>query len=1187
MYLRSIEMQGFKSFPDKTKLEFGKGISAVVGPNGSGKSNIGDAMRWVMGEKSSKSLRGKTMEDVIFSGTLHRPKSGFAQVTLTIDNTDRALKQDSDIVSVSRKLYRNGDSEYLINGEQVRLKDIDEMFMDTGLGRDGYSIIGQGKIGEIVSSKASDRRQIFEEAAGISKFRSKKEETERELLRAEDNISRLNDILGELEGRIGPLKHQCEKAKQFKILDEEKSRLEITLWVMRLSELMELQNEYKEKLELLKKQYDELSADIEKLDENIEKEFARAAEKNDESAALREKIHEIELADTKAAADSAVLKNDIEHLRERITETEQQIEAAHNSGYFLSAQLDDKNKELERIAEKAAALSEEIAAAEKDLSGADSELSEKEGELEKLGSRINELYLKRSNAAFRLETAKNNSSSAAENLEALTSDKKEQEQQRKLCEGELARIDKQTEKLLETKKEAENRIGGFTKLWEAKSSKLEQARKNYSDNDIELREINQRLGILRDLENAMEGFYNSVRFIIKAGKQGQVRGICGSVAQLISTAPEYSTAIETALGGAMQNIAVENEESAKRCIRLLKERKAGRATFLPLTSIKGKKLQDPPVDEDGYIAVASELVEHDERYKDLVSNLLGKVVIAEDIDCASYIAKKHGYRFKIVTLDGQVVNAGGSYTGGSTSKSTGILSRKNEISELEVKGGKLSENNAELKRSCEKLSQEVQKLAADLEGEREKLGNTDSELIRSEMEHKRVAELLAQLEDSDSKLQENTERFTRQIREAEEQADIAAAELAELDGEIERAEEERSKRRDENADAAEERVKLSEKLARLRIDRAELQKDEQICRTSIEQIEQNISEGEGGEEKLAADIDDYNAQIRQKELEIKEITERSAGSGDRIKSIGEQIEKAQREQAEININAEKLRTEQRNKINERETLAEEITRGSERGKSVENEFDDLAGKLWDEYGLTRSQAESSAEQPEDVKAAKSRLAELKGQIKKLGSVNLGAIEEYAEVSERYEFMNAQLEDVNKSKLELTELINSLTENMKSIFTENFEKIAVKFSSIFTELFGGGKASLSLTDPENVLECGIDINVAPPGKVVKNLLALSGGEIAFVAVCIYFAILTVRPSPFCLLDEIEAALDDVNVAKYAGYLHKFTDRTQFITITHRRGTMEEADVLYGVTMQEDGISKLLKMNMGDAKQISLG
>lgn len=1187
MYLRSIEMQGFKSFPDKTRLEFGKGISAVVGPNGSGKSNIGDAMRWVMGEKSSKSLRGKTMEDVIFSGTLHRPKSGFAQVTLTIDNTDRALKQDSDIVSVSRKLYRNGDSEYMINGEQVRLKDIDEMFMDTGLGRDGYSIIGQGKIGEIVSSKASDRRQIFEEAAGISKFRSKKEETERELLRAEDNISRLNDILGELESRIGPLKTQCEKAKKFRVLDEEKSKLEISLWVMRLSELMELQKEYKEKLELLKKQYDELSEEVEQLDKKIEEEFMRAADKNEEAAALREKIHEIELADTKAAADSAVLNNDIEHLQQRITETEQQIEAAHNSGYFLTAQLKDKNIELDSIIDKAKKLADKIASAEKELSGADSALNEKESEIEKLGSRINELYLKRSNAAFRLETAKNNSSFAAESLEAIGSDEKEQEQQRKLCEGELSRIDKQTEKLKATKQEAENRIGGFTKLWESKSVKLEQARKNYSDNDISLREINQRLGILRDLENAMEGFYNSVRFIIKAGKQGQIRGICGSIAQLISTEPEYSTAIETALGGAMQNIAVENEETAKRCIRLLKERSAGRATFLPLTSIKGRTLENPPEDEEGYIALASELVDHDERYSELINNLLGRVVIAEDIDSASYIAKKRGYKFKIVTLDGQVVNAGGSYTGGSTSKSTGILSRKNEITELEAKGGKLSEKNTELKRSCEKLSQEVQKLSADLEGARETLSENENELIRAEMEHKRVSELLAQLNDNGSKLKENAEKFRQQIKEAEEQADTAAAELSALDNEIKEAEQERAQRRDENAGAAEERVKLSEALAQLRIDQAELQKDEQMCRSSIEQIQQNISEGAGGEEKLTADIEEFNAMILQKEQEIREIAERSAGSDEKIAAIEQQITEAQREQAEININAEKLRTEQKNKMNERETLAEEITRGSERGKAVENEFDDLAGKLWDEYGLTRSQAEESNEIPEDIKAAKARLAELKGQIKKLGSVNLGAIEEYAEVSERYEFMTGQLEDVNRSKLELTELIDSLTENMKSIFTENFEKIAVKFSAIFTELFGGGKASLSLTDPENVLECGIDINVAPPGKVVKNLLALSGGEIAFVAVCIYFAILTVRPSPFCLLDEIEAALDDVNVAKYAAYLHKFTDRTQFITITHRRGTMEEADVLYGVTMQEDGISKLLKMNMGDAKQISLG
>ncbi len=1185
MYLRSLELQGFKSFPEKTRLDFTKGISAVVGPNGSGKSNIGDAMRWVMGESSSKSLRGKTMEDVIFSGTAKRSKSGFAQVTITIDNTDRALAEDCDIVSVSRKLYRSGDSEYQINGRAVRRKDVDELFMDTGLGRDGYSIIGQGRIGEIVSSKASDRRQIFDEAAGISKFRSKKRETEDQLAKAEDNLSRLTDIMGELESRIGPLERQCEKAKKFRVLDEEKCRLEISLWVRRLNELTSQQKELDEKLRTLRAEYEEKSEYLDALDDKIEEGFSKSAECGDKANGFREEIRQIEQERSQSEQKTAVLGNDIGHLEQRISQINEQIDQARSSGYFLGNQLDDKQRELEKIIADGKAKQEAIDSAEAELSGAQTALDGVSDEIDRMGAHISELYLKKSNAAFRLETAKNSSDSAAETLEDLTSEQEERSERRKLYEGEMKKLTDKAAALGAQKSGISNKIAGFEKLYESKNKKLTAAQESFSANDSTLRGIDQRLGILRDLENAMEGFAGSVKFIMKAAQQGRIRGVFGSVAQLISTEPEYSTAIETALGGAMQNIAVEKEESAKRGIRLLKESRAGRATFLPLTSVKGRTLDQTPDGEDGYIALASELVDYDPKFSGLISNLLGRVAVAEDIDAASVIAKRHGYKFKIVTLDGQVVNAGGSYTGGTVNKSAGILTRKNEIAELEKQSAELAEQNKVLRSSCVKLSQEVQNLSAELEGQRSELSECESGLMENGLEQKRVGELMEQLDANGEKLEENIAKCMAQMEEAEKQADEAARELSSLGGEIKAAEEELADKKGESEEAVQKRKELADSLSELKIALAENAKDEQSCRDSIVRIRSDIESGQSSEERFNEDIEKCRQEISDKRAEIEQIGQTVSSSGERIEVLEKKIADAVAEQTRLSNEAEKLRSEQRIKQKESETLAAEVTRVSERGNSVRGEFDKLVGQLLDEHGLTRTEASAQYTEPEDIETAKRRLTELRGKIKALGNVNLGAIEEYAEVSERYGFYKEQIDDVNKSKAELEKLAESLTENMKSMFTENFERIAKRFSAIFTELFGGGKASLTLTDPDDVLECGIDINVQPPGKMVKNLMSMSGGETAFVAVCIYFAILTVRPSPFCLLDEIEAALDDVNVAKYAAYLHRFTDKTQFITITHRRGTMEEADVIYGVTMI-DGISRLLKMPSEEADKMEL-
>ena len=1184
MYLKSLELHGFKSFPDKIKLDFNKGISAVVGPNGSGKSNIGDAMRWVMGEQSSKTLRGGKMEDVIFLGTKTRPKAGFAQVTLTIDNEDRSLEVDSDLVSVSRKLYRNGDSEYMINGSNVRLKDIVELFMDTGLGRDGYSIIGQGRIADIVSSKSTERREIFEEAAGISKFRYKKAEAERKLSAAEDNISRLNDILGELENRIGPLKKQSEKAKLFKILDDEKSQLEISVWGYKLEKYMEELKGYEEKLNSLDIQYSTLSGELEKLENDIEDSFAKSAEESEKVDNLKEQIHEIELGKTQAGADIAVLENDIKHLEDGILQFKEQIEQARSSKYFLESELKKRRKEMEDVIEQSDNINDEIAEKEQEFSKILSISDECDKSLSDSNAEVNSFYLKKSEQSFVIESSKNTISELEQTIQQSTDDFSDLEKKEEFISCELKKLRTSKQQVEDKLEECQNRFAGFEKLLEGKNAKLKNVSDRFFQNDISLRETVQKLNLLNDLENNMEGFAYSVKHIVKASKQARISGVFGSVAQIISVEQKYSVAIETALGGALQNIVVANEDTAKRGIRLLKESKAGRATFLPLTSVKGYKLDKNLNGEEGFVALACDLVKADEKYNGVINSLLGRICVCEDIDLATVIAKKYGYKFRTVTLDGQIINAGGSFTGGSVSKTTGILTRKNQIGTLETQKQELDSEHKELAEKQEALKQETAKISADIEGLKEKINEHNNEILKLDMEIKRANEIRTQYESGLDDIEMRIENNKSKLFQAKTDLDNAVNSLAEIDKKIVECEADLALSQNKQNELKLQREDLMEDLSQMRFKSVELSKDKEACRISIEQLVATIESNSDDSGKLEKKILESENEISQKRINIDSINRKVENTGDEVEKITKEIEAAQQRHIECDKEANFLRSQQKIKMEEKETLSGEINRISERKISVTADFDKLTGQLWDEYELTRSDVEKLSASEENVAEANRRLIELRGKIKALGNVNLGAIEEYAEVSERYEFMSSQLNDVLKSKAELEDLIVDLTENMKAIFTDSFNKINENFKKIFVELFGGGHGELVLADPENVLECGIDIMVEPPGKVIKNLMSLSGGEQAFVAVAIYFSILKVRPSPFCLLDEIEAALDDVNVTKYAQYLHKFTDTTQFITITHRRGTMEEADVLYGVTMQENGISKLLKMDMADTKDL---
>ena len=1185
MYLRSLELQGFKSFPDKIKLEFNKGISAVVGPNGSGKSNIGDAMRWVMGEQSSKTLRGGKMEDVIFHGTKDRPAAGFAQVTLNIDNADRALDMDTDIVSVSRKLYRNGDSEYMINGKNVRLKDVLELFMDTGLGRDGYSIIGQGRIADIVSSKSTERREIFEEAAGISKFRYKKEEAERKLKAAEDNIARLGDILSELESRIGPLEKQCEKAKKFNELYSRKSKLEIDVWVTQMHQIERTLSENKEKARLLAEQYEQASAEAERLEDEVERSREQSSERSVLIDELKARIHQIELKNSQADAEVAVIENDIKHLNDQISTIEFQIDESEGAKYLLESELKEKQEELAELEDSQKKLEQRIEETERSFTEIKDKSEDFDRSISESNSALSTLYIKKSELAYKLETAKNSFSDVQESLASAVEDGKDIESRCSLAEKELKSLAAQREKAAESEQELKNRLAGLNKLLENKKNKLTSAESLYDENNARLQQTEQRLKVLIDIENSMEDFGYPVKNILTASRQGRISGVHGTVAQVIKVEQEYAVAVETALGAAMQHLIVSDEDSAKRGIRLLKESRAGRATFLPLTTVKGSRMKTPPEGEEGYIAVASELVTCDEKYREIIDDLLGRICIAEDLDAANEIARRHHFDFRIVTLDGQVINRGGSFTGGSAAKKSGILSRRNEIESLEKQKAKLSEEFKKLKEDRERLIQETAKFAADIDGCKDQLAEMSRQLLKLDMDIDRVKVYAKECREKFDGLSSETERLSMRLTLLTKEIDELNALAAENDRLIVEGEADMQTSQNELDEMKARREELSEKLSALRMDQIELAKDKEACTAAIERISESIGSSSSDKTKLLEQIEDKKAEIVQRKQDIEKVRTEAADSVKVIQSIRNEISSAQREHLELSDKAALLHQEEKAKLEEKEKLSNEMNRLEERIKSAASDYDKLAEKLWSDHELTVSEAENDCEPVENMTQANKELAELRAKINALGNVNLGAIEEYAEVSERYEFLKAQLGDVTKSKSELETMIGELTETMKEMFITTFDKINRNFKQVFTELFGGGHGELMLSDPDDVLECGIEIKVEPPGKIVKNLMSLSGGEQAFVAVCIYFSILKISPSPFCLLDEIEAALDESNVVKYAQYLHRFTDTTQFITITHRRGTMEEADVLYGVTMQDKGISKLLKMNPGDT--IDLG
>lgn len=1188
MILKALEMQGFKSFPDKTVLEFNKGITAVVGPNGSGKSNISDAVRWVLGEQSTKTLRGSKMEDVIFSGTDVRKAKGFAEVTLRLDNTDRSLNKDSDEVSVTRRYYRSGDSEYLVNGESARLRDVNELFMDTGLGRDGYSIVGQGKIADMVSPKASERRDMLEEAAGISHFRYRRGDAIKRLAQAEENLVRLRDILSELESRVGPLKAQSEKAQKFIVLAGERKNLEIGIWLNTIDKTGEKMRDQEHKIEIAEASHKEAQDELSKIGEMIDKAAdgtrdinIKLEEIRNSASGFEEKLSDID-SQIKVAENSILHNNEtIERInRDKAAEneTEQNIDAA------VSAARECIQKAEEQIADATRQM-DELSKQEETYRLSSSEFSDRaaalSGEISALSVRLADCRVTAETANSSIEEIRSRISVIDESMgtrkddyDALLKRKADAEAALKEIQDEIVSV--------------KNAIDGYTLRFENRGKKADSVRLAIDEKQRELHKGQDRVRLLEDLEKNMEGYFGAVKAVMKESGRGALRGIHGPVSQLITVKEKYSAAIETALGAAVQHIVVDNETDAKRAMGFLKEHRAGRATFLPITAIKGRVLSEQGLDDQyGFVSIASDLVSYDNKYSEIIRWLLGRTAVAEDIDSAIAIAKKYSYRFRIVTLDGQVINAGGSMTGGSRVQNAGILSRGNEIERLKGSLASMQKELDGMLSDYKLLSEDASAAKAELEGAEGDLLRAKEENIRREGELKLASDKLSSVSSGVKELLTEKETLEKRIESVSSGAEAARSQIDELKETLENKEKELESITGDSKTLQKNREEVASKAAEIRLRIVSLQKDVEANTDEVTRLKNRKT----GHLDRLSELDGEIREIEEKNDELRALTERlsadekalKANHGDAQNQINELI--SQRDELEKQAND--LRLHERAKSEERERLSGDIARLEERKIAMRNEYDNLTSKLYDEYQLTRREAAALEIEIDDYSLAAKRLSELKSQIRALGSVNVSAIEEYKEVSERYEFLSGQISDVETSRAELNKMIDDLTGKMAEQFREQFNRINSCFGQTFIELFGGGKAELRLEDERDVLGSDIEIKVQPPGKNVQNINLLSGGEKGLSAIALLFAILKVTPAPFCIFDEVEAALDDVNVSRYAQYVRRMTKNTQFILITHRRGTMEEADVLYGVTMQEKGVSKLLELKTAEmAKKLGL-
>ena len=1176
MVFKELEIQGFKSFPDKVKITFDAGVTGVVGPNGSGKSNLSDAVRWVLGETSSRQLRaaGK-MEDVIFGGTRRRSAMGFASVRLTLDNTGHTLDVDADEVTIGRKYYRSGDSEYTINGQVCRLRDVYELLLDTGIGRDGYSVIGQGRIAEIVAAKSSERREIFEEACGIAKYRYRKTEAERRLAAAGENLERLRDILGELESRVGPLEKESAKAQKFLELSEQRKTLEVTLWTDSVHRARDTVRQQVRDYETAQADYERFDGEAKAAEQEAEEIRMQAQQLTIAVERLNGDIRSITEQISGSDSRIAVLENDILRNEESIASLRSEIEAGEQDGAEADAALQRHRAVAAKMEAEGEKLAAEIDALNAELTKLADASNASGARKDTLRAEITDLTAKRTEAQVAQAAAEAAEETARQRLPALEQAVQEGTDQWETARQDLTDTIRYREMLTENEKQLANVRSGLELKLKNRKAALDEADTAEQRLGRELDAARQRLSVLRELEKNMDGYQNSVKAVMRAAGARRLRGIIGPVSAILKVEPGCEVAVETALGAALQNIVVENEAAAKAAIALLRSDNAGRATFLPLDTVQPGVFRGRL---SGTARLASSLVQADARYDNIVSNLLGRIIVVEDINEASRVARDNGFRSRVVTMDGQVINAGGSFTGGSVQRSAGLFTRKQEMEELRIRAAKLQKDCLAAQEKTDQCKEQVDALQAELTATASEQITAANDRVRAEAEQKRLEAAAAQLETARNARRQEIDTLQAALADSRAKAEDAAKLQAELTAKIDRRTAEMSRIAEGDDSFLTRQNALAQDLSAKRLEQVTRQKDAELAYSQIAALEQRARDAAARRASLEESVASLAARSDACRAEIADIRQTRADSQTTIAQKEAEIREAtQKRLARQQAETETL-ARARTAADSREEMSREMARLAERKAAAESEYDQTVAKLWDEYQLSVSQAEALCVEFDSLPALRAQVADLRGKIRALGSVNVSAIEEYKEVKARYDALVTQVTDVEESRNELSRMISKLSAQMREIFTDSFRAINENFGRVFAELFGGGEASLVLEDESNVLSSGIGIRVAPPGKVIKNLEALSGGEQALVAISIYFAILAVNPAPFCILDEIEAALDDANVVRFAQYLRRVSDKTQFIVITHRRGTMEAANVLYGVTMQEDGVSKLLKLDL---------
>ncbi len=1182
MFLKSIQTRGFKSFADPVDLTFSDGVTAIVGPNGSGKSNISDAVRWVLGEQSAKSLRGGSMQDVIFSGTQKRSPLGFAEVTLVLDNSDHVYDVDFVELSVTRRVYRSGESEYRINNAPCRLKDIHELFMDTGLGRDGYSMIGQGRVEEILSSKSEDRREIFEEASGISKYRHRKEEAQRKLDATEDNLSRIADIIGELDAQLEPLERQSEKAKQYLKLKEELRLYEVNAALTTIETNRAELARIKGLFDIVSAQLNGAKAEMEQAEAKQEQMYTLSSEQEQSARDTEAQLHSKEAENTRLAGEIEVLRNtiagnetlagrvhsELADLAERVGAVEQELAAAEQQKQGYEAQK----------AEKEAEIAELTAQSEQSVSSAEEHNAELEANKQAVMDKLDEISshkIKLSNFdALRASFTARSAALAAELAEKRAGQdsyaKKQAEQEQSLLR-KRAFVQELSAQLARGREEKEGIANG-----------LSERQKALTACHIELNEKKSQLSILRAMEQGYEGYARSVKAVMKAGQAGQLTGLHGPVSRLVTADKAHLTALETALGGTMQNIVVDSEEDAKRAIAYLKQTNGGRATFLPLTAVQGKEMDVSRIAQDaGYVGLASELARYDGRYAGVVRQLLGRTVVVDTVDNGIAMSRRHKNTFRIVTLTGEQFSIGGAMAGGSSDRRASLLGRETEIARLAKQVEELERRFGSMERELAAEQEREKTLTDQLEADAAILRENEEIIIRLEQNiayHKAMSEGAGSQVQS---LETEAESLQERMAQGERDAEATRGHIARLEAEADALRAKVSALEEGFERAMVQRQRIQDQIVDRTVELGSIQKDIEVAADRIESLLRDKTAHRDNQllrESELTDIGQKNAQLTE---DIAHKQEQITGNQATIAQLTEQVQELLKNKQTSEEQTRELAARAKELRETVYALQQEHTRIEGRKVKFETEEENAINRLWDDYELTYTAAERYRAEVGSPAEVTKRIAQLRGDIRGLGNVNVDAIEEFKTVSERHAFLTAQQDDLVRAKENLLKLISEMVDIMHDRFLEQFSVIARHFKETFSELFGGGRAEVRLSDPANVLESGIEIDVQPPGKKLQSLSLLSGGERALSAIALLCAILKTRPTPFCFLDEIEAALDDVNVYRFADYIRRYSKDTQFIVVTHRRGTMEAADVIYGVTMQEKGVSKILRLDLSEA------